>query len=152
MKPLGIEQMFANNAMFQTLLTVLGISNSRHVVPTFALPSPFLAPFYFLNGRISRGLHSTKRAWHPETIAALRSCDTGRPQALIGDVPFMSILGDAVAEAVLQTYDALPRKCKPVEATADFFQWVPLSGIVVVKGTNHMLRHYHCNCRGLCFK
>ncbi|KAL8901060.1 MAG: hypothetical protein Q9207_005381 [Kuettlingeria erythrocarpa] len=48
----------------------------------------------------------------------------------------MSVSGDAVAEAVLQTYDALPRKCKPVEATADFFQWVPLSGIVVVKGDN----------------
>ncbi|KAL8924792.1 MAG: hypothetical protein Q9208_003882 [Pyrenodesmia sp. 3 TL-2023] len=45
----------------------------------------------------------------------------------------MSGSGDAIAEAVLQTYHALPRKYKPVEATADFFQWVPLSGIVVVK-------------------
>lgn len=48
----------------------------------------------------------------------------------------MSVSGDVVVEAVLQTYNALPRKYKPVEATADFFQWVPLSGIVVVKGTS----------------
>ena len=42
---------------------------------------------------------------------------------------------DHVAKRVLGTYDSLPAKYKPVKATEDFFQWVPLSGIVAVRGT-----------------
>ncbi|KAL8726350.1 MAG: hypothetical protein Q9166_006757 [cf. Caloplaca sp. 2 TL-2023] len=38
-----------------------------------------------------------------------------------------------IAKAVLGTYDLLASKYKPVKATEDFFQWVPLSGIVAVK-------------------
>ncbi|KAL8705590.1 MAG: hypothetical protein Q9201_001277, partial [Fulgogasparrea decipioides] len=48
----------------------------------------------------------------------------------------MGSLGDTIAEAVLETYDSLSAKYKPVKPTEDFFQWVPLSGIVVVKGTS----------------
>ena len=41
---------------------------------------------------------------------------------------------DVIAEAVLSTYDKLSTKFKPVKATEEFFQWVPLSGIVAVTG------------------
>lgn len=43
---------------------------------------------------------------------------------------------DDIATTVLDTYDALPAKYKPVKATEDFFQWVPLSGIVAAKSTH----------------
>ncbi|CAO1599845.1 hypothetical protein XANCAGTX0491_003557 [Xanthoria calcicola] len=45
----------------------------------------------------------------------------------------MDIEADHIATTVLDTYDSLPAKYKPVKATEDFFQWVPLSGIVAVK-------------------
>lgn len=48
----------------------------------------------------------------------------------------MDFSDDAIAKAVLTTYDALSPKYKPVKATDEFFQWVPLSGIVATKG-NH---------------
>ncbi|KAL8996250.1 MAG: hypothetical protein Q9169_004181 [Polycauliona sp. 2 TL-2023] len=40
---------------------------------------------------------------------------------------------DGIASAVLETYNSLPAKYKPVKATDEFFQWVPLSGIVAIK-------------------
>lgn len=43
---------------------------------------------------------------------------------------------DRIATCVLEAFEALPAKCKPVEATAGIFQWVPLSGIVIIKGDN----------------
>ncbi|KAL9603282.1 MAG: hypothetical protein Q9219_001304 [cf. Caloplaca sp. 3 TL-2023] len=46
----------------------------------------------------------------------------------------MGTAEDEIAETVLTAYDSLPAKCKPVKATAEFFQWVPLSGIVATKG------------------
>ncbi|KAI4121557.1 MAG: hypothetical protein LQ338_006302, partial [Usnochroma carphineum] len=46
---------------------------------------------------------------------------------------------DVIAKTVLETYNALQSKYKPVKATEDFFQWVPLSGIVAVKGSDHSL-------------
>lgn len=46
----------------------------------------------------------------------------------------MGVTDDAIAETVLKTYDALPTKYKPVKATEDFFPWVPLSGVVAVRG------------------
>ncbi|KAL8959658.1 MAG: hypothetical protein Q9193_003515 [Seirophora villosa] len=45
----------------------------------------------------------------------------------------MGVTDDAIAETVLKTYDALPTKYKPVKATEDFFQWVPLSGVVAIR-------------------
>lgn len=48
----------------------------------------------------------------------------------------MDIEADHIATTVLDTYDSLPAKYKPVKATEDFFQWVPLSGIVAVKSTH----------------
>ena len=36
---------------------------------------------------------------------------------------------DAVANAVLRKFNALPRKCKPAH-----HQWIPLSGIVLTRG------------------
>ncbi|KAI4270222.1 MAG: hypothetical protein L6R35_006628 [Caloplaca aegaea] len=41
---------------------------------------------------------------------------------------------DTIAETVLKTYHALPTKYKPVKATQNYFHWVPLSGIVAVRG------------------
>ncbi|KAL9044777.1 MAG: hypothetical protein Q9214_002106 [Letrouitia sp. 1 TL-2023] len=43
---------------------------------------------------------------------------------------------DRIATCVLEAFEALPAKCKPVEATAGIFQWVPLSGIAIMKGNN----------------
>ncbi|KAL8671812.1 MAG: hypothetical protein Q9168_003696 [Polycauliona sp. 1 TL-2023] len=43
---------------------------------------------------------------------------------------------DGIASVVLEAYDALPSKYKPVKATDDHFQWVPLSGIVAVKSND----------------
>ncbi|KAI4255503.1 MAG: hypothetical protein L6R42_006689 [Xanthoria sp. 1 TBL-2021] len=40
---------------------------------------------------------------------------------------------DCIATTVLDTYNSLPAKYKPVKATDDFFQWVPLSGIVAIR-------------------
>ncbi|KAL8787944.1 MAG: hypothetical protein Q9213_001971 [Squamulea squamosa] len=40
---------------------------------------------------------------------------------------------DDIATTVLETYNSLSAKYKPVKATEDFFQWVPLSGIVAIK-------------------
>lgn len=48
----------------------------------------------------------------------------------------MDLEADYIATTVQNTYDALPAKYKPVKATEDFFQWVPLSGIVAVKSTH----------------
>ncbi|KAL8879274.1 MAG: hypothetical protein Q9198_003088 [Flavoplaca austrocitrina] len=45
----------------------------------------------------------------------------------------MDYQADQIANTVLGTYDSLPAKYKPVKATDDFFQWVPLSGIVAVE-------------------
>lgn len=41
---------------------------------------------------------------------------------------------DAIAKAVLETFDSLPAKLKPVKPTAEIFQWNSLSGIVAIKG------------------
>lgn len=43
---------------------------------------------------------------------------------------------DVVAKTVLATYDSLSPKYKPAKATEEFFQWVPLSGIVATEGTH----------------
>ncbi|KAL8773025.1 MAG: hypothetical protein Q9209_002045 [Squamulea sp. 1 TL-2023] len=40
---------------------------------------------------------------------------------------------ERIPTTVLRTYDSLSAKYKPLRATGDFFQWVPLSGIVAVK-------------------
>lgn len=63
----------------------------------------------------------------------------------------MSATGDVIAETVLETYDALPTKYKPIPATGDFFQWVPLSGIVAVKGMNRLVlsKDFSSRHRGL---
>ncbi|KAL8866050.1 MAG: hypothetical protein Q9174_006527 [Haloplaca sp. 1 TL-2023] len=45
----------------------------------------------------------------------------------------MNPTGDEIAKSVLETYDSLAQKYKPVKSNADFFQWVPLSGIVAVR-------------------
>ncbi|KAL8684774.1 MAG: hypothetical protein Q9218_008143 [Villophora microphyllina] len=45
----------------------------------------------------------------------------------------MGISEDEIANAVLDAYDSLPARYKPVMPTEDFFQWVPLSGIVAVR-------------------
>ncbi|KAI4098220.1 MAG: hypothetical protein L6R37_006619 [Teloschistes peruensis] len=41
---------------------------------------------------------------------------------------------DAIATAVLEIFDSLPAKLKPVKPTAEIFQWTSLSGIIAVKG------------------
>lgn len=53
---------------------------------------------------------------------------------------------DAIATAVLEIFDSLPAKLKPVKPTAEIFQWTSLSGIIAVKGLYHVL---WALCRGL---
>ncbi|KAL8709147.1 MAG: hypothetical protein Q9220_006027 [cf. Caloplaca sp. 1 TL-2023] len=45
----------------------------------------------------------------------------------------MAFEEDVIAGAVLDKFDSLTGKYKPVAASQDFFQWVPLTGIVAVK-------------------
>ncbi|KAL8937060.1 MAG: hypothetical protein Q9211_003882 [Gyalolechia sp. 1 TL-2023] len=45
----------------------------------------------------------------------------------------MGAAEDIIAETVLATYDSLSPKYKPAKPTGEFFQWVPLSGIVAIK-------------------
>lgn len=40
-------------------------------------------------------------------------------------------LEDAIAQAVLKRFNALPPKCKPALQTNGIQTWVPLSGIVI---------------------
>jgi len=42
----------------------------------------------------------------------------------------MDINGDQIALAVLQEYDKLPQKAKPLNRGTKGKEWVPLSGIV----------------------
>lgn len=46
------------------------------------------------------------------------------------DISKDEVTGDDIANAVLKSFDALPRKAKPVERNATTKEWVPLSGIV----------------------
>lgn len=50
--------------------------------------------------------------------------------------PPVAMDNERIATCVLEAFEALPARCKPVEATAGVFQWVPLSGIVIMKGNN----------------
>jgi tRNA-specific adenosine deaminase 1 len=45
------------------------------------------------------------------------------------------ITGDEVALCVLQTFDKLPKKRKPLHRTDGSREWVPLSGIVLAIGS-----------------
>lgn len=45
----------------------------------------------------------------------------------------MGATEDAIAKTVLTTYGSLPAKYKPVKGNEEFFQWVPLGGIVATK-------------------
>jgi hypothetical protein len=42
---------------------------------------------------------------------------------------------DDIASAVLQQFSSLPAKYKPSKGPNGMFNWVPLSGIVIEKGT-----------------
>lgn len=53
----------------------------------------------------------------------------------------MEIMQDRIANAVIDTFDNLPAKFKPGNGNNDRREWVPMSGIVVVKGKISMLRH-----------
>ena len=54
----------------------------------------------------------------------------------------MGAAEDAIADTVLATFNSLPAKFKPVKATEQFFQWVPLSGIVATRGTFAIVFHW----------
>ncbi len=43
---------------------------------------------------------------------------------------------DAVANAVIKRFDALPAKSKPAVQVGEVHHWVPLSGIVVSRGSD----------------
>jgi hypothetical protein len=43
---------------------------------------------------------------------------------------------DAVANAVIKRFDALPAKSKPAVQVGEVRHWVPLSGIVVSRGSD----------------
>lgn len=46
----------------------------------------------------------------------------------------MGILKDRVVKCIFETFNALPAKSKPRVALDGIQEWVPLSGIVLVKG------------------
>jgi hypothetical protein len=48
----------------------------------------------------------------------------------------MTILGDAIAKCVLDTFKKLPQKAKPRSYPNGPTEWVPLSGIVLSRGRN----------------
>lgn len=52
----------------------------------------------------------------------------------------MGTLEDRVAETVFAKFDALPSKSKPRKLSTGGQEWVPLSGIVIVKGLRSHLR------------
>lgn len=46
------------------------------------------------------------------------------------------VTGDDIADAVLKSFNALPRKAKPVVRNATTKEWVPLSGIAAQSWTS----------------
>jgi hypothetical protein len=47
----------------------------------------------------------------------------------------MTVSPDAVADLALDVFDRLPNKCKPRPRSDGSREWIPLSGIVIAKGT-----------------
>ena len=45
---------------------------------------------------------------------------------------------DDIARCVLDAYDRLPQKCKPLEREPGSREWVPLSGIVLATGSGSL--------------
>lgn len=50
---------------------------------------------------------------------------------------------DNIVEAVLGKFEALPARCKPQNRGNGIQEWVPLSGIVITRGTTS----YQCSMR-----
>ncbi len=50
---------------------------------------------------------------------------------------------DNIIEAVLSKFEALPARCKPQNRGNGIQEWVPLSGIVITRGTTN----YQCSMR-----
>jgi hypothetical protein len=50
---------------------------------------------------------------------------------------------DDIVEAVLGKFEALPARCKPQNRGNGNQEWVPLSGIVITRGTTS----YQCSMR-----
>jgi hypothetical protein len=46
---------------------------------------------------------------------------------------------DEIAKCVLETFDSLPAKGKPLQRSDGIKEWVPLSGIVLESGMNESL-------------
>ena len=53
-------------------------------------------------------------------------------------------LEDQVANCIHDIYDSLPAKCKPRTSTSGVSEWIPLSGIAIVRGDScsRILRAY----------
>lgn len=49
-------------------------------------------------------------------------------------IVLMESFANQVADSILDQFNALPAKCKPVRQEAGGSSWVPLSGIVVARG------------------
>ena len=45
-------------------------------------------------------------------------------------------LEDQIARSVQDAFDSLPAKCKPRTSTSGVSEWIPLSGIAIVRGDN----------------
>ena len=46
-------------------------------------------------------------------------------------------LEDQVANCIHGTFDSLPAKCKPRKSTSGVSEWIPLSGIAIVRSNMH---------------
>jgi hypothetical protein len=58
----------------------------------------------------------------------------------------MEVTADEVAACVLETFRKLPAKRKPLQRPDGSREWVPLSGIVLAKGSNFSLSRLFLLC------
>jgi len=49
---------------------------------------------------------------------------------------------DEIAKCVLDAFDSLPTKRRPLQRSDGFKEWVPLSGIVLETGMNEFIIFY----------
>jgi hypothetical protein len=52
------------------------------------------------------------------------------------------VSGDEIASCVLETFRKLPAKGKPRQRPNGSREWVPLSGVVLAKGSSFLLRFH----------
>jgi hypothetical protein len=51
--------------------------------------------------------------------------------------------GDDIASCILNAFDKLPSKFKPLHGVTTINEWVPLSGVVLQRGTGYIGLRFH---------